>query len=262
MKTRTQPRVEQQLSEIDGYLELGMQQEALALVRATLSKEQISAEEFNACVFALLQSEHPEPWKPAVETAYGRLRKPVADEVRSAMLNYYFSIRKPAKAFGFFPRRATKFFDAWSMMQVCLELGRLEEAKRIAQLCSNFLSTAKDDFTKASMIDALAAYHLRTGDPESALKIWREAPAEPAFQRQRLCGIAKAHLLQALEAAKAGLAALTGQNWSDPSSEIRMQGNAATPISDAERELEDLQDGIKRLMPEMVAANQADARAR
>ena len=41
-----------------------------------------------------------------------------------------------------------------------------------------------------------------------------------------------------------------------------MQGNAATPISDAERELEDLQDGIKRLMPEMVAANQADARAR
>ena len=57
------------------------------------------------------------------------------------------------------------------------------------------------------------------------------------------------------------LAALAGQNWSDPSSEIRLPGNAATPISDAERELEDLQDGIKRLIPEMVEANQARARA-
>ena len=57
------------------------------------------------------------------------------------------------------------------------------------------------------------------------------------------------------------LAALAGQNWSDPSSEIRLPGNAATPISDAERGLEDLQDGIKRLVPEMVEANQARARA-
>ena len=71
----------------------------------------------------------------------------------------------------------------------------------------------------------------------------------------------KAHLLQALEAAKAGLAALAGQKWSDLSSEIRLPGNAATPISDAERELKDLQDGIKRLIPEMVEANQARARA-
>jgi hypothetical protein len=99
------------------------------------------------------------------------------------------------------------------------------------------------------------------GDPESALKLWREAPAEPVFQRQRLCGIAKAHLLQALEAAKAGVVALSRQNWSDPSSEIRLPGNAATPISDAERELKDLQDGIKRLVPEMVEADQVRARA-
>jgi hypothetical protein len=71
----------------------------------------------------------------------------------------------------------------------------------------------------------------------------------------------KAQLLHALQAAKAGLATLARQTWSDPSSEIRLPGNAATPISDTERELEDLQDGIKRLIPEMVEANQARARA-
>ena len=63
------------------------------------------------------------------------------------------------------------------------------------------------------------------------------------------------------KAAKAGLVTLARQNGSDPSSEIRLPGNAATPISDAERELEGLQDGIKRLVPEMVEANQVRSRA-
>jgi hypothetical protein len=177
------------------------------------------------------------------------------------MVNYYFSIDEAARAIEFFPQRPTKFFDAWTMMQVCLELGRLDEAKKVARYCSGFLATADDDFTRSSMIDALAAYYLHTGDPESALKLWREAPAAPTFQRQRFCGIVKAQLLQALQAAKAGLVTLARQNGSDRNREIRLRGNAATPISDAERELKDLRDGIKRLVPEMVEANQARARA-
>jgi hypothetical protein len=177
------------------------------------------------------------------------------------MVNYYFSIDEAARAIEFFPQRPTKFFDAWTMMQVCLELGRLDEAKKVARYCSSLLATADDDFTRASMADALASYCLWIGDPESALKLWREAPAEPTFQRQRFCGIVKAQLLRTLQVAKAGLVTLARQNGSDPSSEIRLPGNAATPISDAERELKDLQDGIKRLVPEMVEANQARARA-
>ena len=86
----------------------------------------------------------------------------------------------------------------------------------MARYCSGFLATADDDFTRASMADALASYCLWIGDPESALKLWREAPAEPVFQRQRFCGIVKAHLLQALEAAKAGLVTLAGQNGPIP----------------------------------------------
>ena len=261
MKNRIHFCNQEHLSEIDGYIELGMEEEALSIIRATFDKHEISEDEFHTCVFALLQSQRLETWKNLVKTAYRRLSKPVNDQVRSAMLNYYFSVGEAARAFEFFPRRPTKFFDAWTMMQVCLELGRLDEAKKVARYCSSLLATADDDFTRASMADALAAYYLRTGDLESSLKLWRKAPAEPVFQRQRLCGIARAHLLQALEAAKAGLAALAGQKWSDLSSEIRMQGNAATSISDAERELEDLQDGIKRLIPEIVEANQARARA-
>jgi tetratricopeptide (TPR) repeat protein len=261
MKNRMNFCNKKYLGEIDGYMELGMQEEALTMIRATLDKREISEEEFHTCVFALLRSEHPRSFKRVVEHAYGQFSQPTDDRVRSAMLNYYFSIDEAARAFEFFPRRPTKFFDAWTMMQVCLELGRLDEAKKVARYCSSLLATADDDFTRASMADALASYCLWIGDPESALKLWREAPAEPTFQRQRFCGIVKAQLLQALQAAKVGLVTLARQNGSDPSSEIRLPGNAATPISDAERELKDLQDGIKRLVPEMVEANPARARA-
>jgi hypothetical protein len=212
MKNRIHFCNQEHVSEIDGYMELGMEEEALSIIRATFDKHEISEEEFHTCVFALLHSERLETWKNLVKTAYRRLSKPVNDQVRSAMLNYYFSVGEAVRAFEFFPQCPTKFFDAWTMMQVCLELGRLDEATKVARYCSGFLATTDDDFTRASMIDALAAYYLRTGDPESALKFWREAPAEPVFQRQRLCGIAKAHLLQALQAAKASLVTLAGQN--------------------------------------------------
>src|SRR6478672_10451055 len=218
MKNRIHFCNQEHVSEIDGYMELGMKGEALDLIRGALEKRQASGDEFHTCVFALLRSERLETWKNLVKTAYRRLSKPVNDQVRSAMLNYYFSVGEAARAFEFFPRRPTKFFDAWTMMQVCLELGRLGEAKKVARYCSGFLATAEDDFTRASMADAMASYCLWIGDPESALKLWREAPAEPVFQRQRHCGIVKAHLLQALEAARAGLAALAGQKWSDLSS--------------------------------------------
>ncbi len=175
MTTRTDLCNQQKLSEIDGYFELGMEEEALSVIRTTLDKHDISEHEFHTCVFALLQSERPETWKNRVENAYRELRQPVADQARSAMLNFYFSVGEAVRAFKFFPHRPTKFFDAWTMVQVCLELGRLDEAKKVARYCSRFLAAADDDFTRASMIDALAAYYLRIGDPESALKLWRRS---------------------------------------------------------------------------------------
>jgi hypothetical protein len=124
----------------------------------------------------------------------------------------------------------------------------LEEAKNIARLCSRLLATAKDDFTKASMTDALATYHLRIGECEWALRLWRQAPAEPAFERQRLCGIVKVHLLQALQAAKAGLATVAEtKEHPDLRPEIQLPGNTATLLSDTERELKDLECAIERL---------------
>jgi tetratricopeptide (TPR) repeat protein len=251
MTTKTHPRVEQQLSEIDGYLELGMQEEALAQVRITLNRPLITPEEFGTCVFALLQMDRPEPWRKAVENAYGRLKGPINDKVRSAMLNYYFSIGKSKMAFEFFPRRWTKFFDAWTMMQVCLELDRLDEAKKVARYCSGVLVATEDHFTKASMSDALAAYYLRIGDWDAALKFWQQAPAEPAFQRQRLCGIIKVHLIQALEATRAGLASVAANRQRpDLSNEIQLPGNNAALASDTECELNDLERAIARLLQE------------
>jgi tetratricopeptide (TPR) repeat protein len=249
MATRTDIRSEQQINEIDGYLELGMQEEALARIRATLNEPFISTQDFDTCVYALLQMEKPEVWRKPVEGAYGRLEHPRGDRARSAMLNYYFSVGEPSKAFRFFPRRSTKFFDAWTMMQVCLELDRLDEAKKVARYCSGVLAATEDDFTRASMIDALASYYSRVGNWDAALKLWEEAPDEPTFQRQRLCGIVKIHLMRALEATTTGLAKVAAaQQDFDRSTEIQMPGNTTILIKDTERELKDWEREIERLM--------------
>ena len=246
MTTRTLARVEQQLSEIDGYLELGMQDEALTQVHLTLNRDAITADEFKTCVFALLQTDRPQPWRKMVENAYRRLADPGEEAVSSAMLNYYFSIGESKLAFRFFPRRSTRFFDAWTMMQVCLELGRMDEAKKVARYCSGLLKTAGDDFTRASMADAMAAYYLRIGECESAIRLWEEAPAEPAFQRQRLCGIVNARLMQALEAANTGLRTIAEEEI-DLSTEIQLPENTTAMCSEAKQELENLARGISML---------------
>ena len=250
MATRTDIRDQQHLNEIDGYLELGMQDEALASIRLTLNNPLITAEEFDTCVFALLQMKQPEPWRKAVERAYDRLKKPDDDEIRSDMLNYYFGICEFGKAVEFFPRRRSKrLFDAWVMMHVCLELAHMREAKKIARICSGILETTEDDFLKAAMMDALANYYARMGRWNVALKLWQEAPNEPILQRQRLCGIVKVHLLQALEAARTGLAKVAAaQQHADLSMEVQLPGNNAALSRDAERDLKSLKDRIDKLL--------------
>ncbi len=254
MTTKTNLRDEPQLNEIDGYLELGMQGEALGLIRSTLEKKDTSEAEFNICVFALLQMDGLEQRRKPVEAAYARLAKPVDDSVRANMLNFYFSLGEPEKAFQFFPiGRPTRFFDLWVMMQVCLELDRLEEAKKIARLCSRLLAKAECDFTRASMSDALASHCLQIGEWETALELWREAPDEATFQRQKLCGIVKVHLLQALQAAKAGLAKVAAARADlDLNTEVQLPKNRATLLNDTERDLRKLQSAIEKLLPQAV----------
>src|SRR3954463_699072 len=78
MRTQIDRCEDQELNEIDGYLELGMEGEALKQIRVILAQAEISCDEFCTCVFALLQSERPEPRKEEVENAFRRLDKPVS----------------------------------------------------------------------------------------------------------------------------------------------------------------------------------------
>src|SRR5256885_2211092 len=77
-----------------------------------------------------------------------------------------------------------------------MELGMQEEALRLVRAVLNGPTLgAQDEFTRASMIDALASYHLRLGNCAAALELWRNAPEEPCFDRQRLCGVARARAI-------------------------------------------------------------------
>ena len=76
MKNRIHFCNQEHLSEIDGYMELGMQEEALSMIRATFDKHEISEEEFHSCVFALLQSERLETWKDRIPATQPTRQRP------------------------------------------------------------------------------------------------------------------------------------------------------------------------------------------
>ena len=83
------------------------------------------------------------------------------------------------------------------------------------------------------------------------MKLWNEAPTEPAFQRQRLTGIVKTRLVQALEAAKVGLATIAeAKDDADLSIEPPLSNNSSALMSDTDRELKDWVRAIERLIAE------------
>ena len=98
------------------------------------------------------------------------------------------------------------------------------------------------------MADALAAYHLRIGDCGQALDLWNNAPSEPAFHRQKLTGIVRARLIQALDAAKSGMTIANSLRKEAEMEDGALSEHTAATASDTERELLELQTRIEQLM--------------
>ena len=97
-------------AEISGYVDLGLEREALRLVRKVLAQRRILPEEFAEAVRTIGTFSDFEKWKPQLEAAYNRQSRKFKREVRSLMVEMYgsmgewesatqfLSVRKPSSA--------------------------------------------------------------------------------------------------------------------------------------------------------------------
>ena len=76
--------------EVNGYLDLGMFAEATRAARELLSQKRLSADEFDACLKAVL-CDLPllDGWRDAVERAFGGMRQEARRRCEHLMLWFY-----------------------------------------------------------------------------------------------------------------------------------------------------------------------------
>ncbi len=116
-----------------GFVDLGMPAEALTLARGFLRRDPLETSAFNAALDGLLVSQDRlTRWTRLVESAYARLPKRARREVKSAIFNFYYSIREFEKAASLIPKRLREpiaVLDIAFAIDTLVYLNRLKEAR-------------------------------------------------------------------------------------------------------------------------------------
>ena len=238
-------------SELSGYLELGMLDEALALARAFLAKKAPVAPKFIEALDAVLVADKLRPWKQPVEKAYARLSLADRRLVRSQMLSLYWSLHDYETAAKFIAlRQCCPAEELFFAMETFLELERMQDAQAVARKCRRALSSCRSELDAGFLLYALADFHARTRDWSRAVKLWSRVPLTSPLLRDALLGIAEVQAAQALLSARSGLAAVAAKKREqDTSIEIQMPGLEKELTQEIENDLVALQRKLERIVP-------------
>ncbi len=173
-----------QLNELEGFIGLGMQKEALQLSRILLRSRPAHPTVFSETLTALLiHADRLRPWRALVERTYADLPKHSRNLVGSEMLSFYVSIRDWQAAAAFVPTRPETPHELVFTMWTLLNMRRIHEARPIQRKCLRLLRVTRDRFEASMLLDALADYHAQIGELDSAESYWSVSPPEqPLFQ--------------------------------------------------------------------------------
>lgn len=189
-----------ELDELDGYCELGMTKEAVALCRKILRRKAICSFEFEAAVITLLiQTNHPKRWRLCLESAFARLPLNARPHVKIHLFRFYVTIEDWKAALACMPKRPEHCTDLLLCMWTFLNLRQLDDAKRIYRECRCYYRKDNlDETDKSSVGEAMACYLAQIGEWPSAARIWiANAKLEP-FDSYAREGIIQLFALKAL----------------------------------------------------------------
>jgi hypothetical protein len=154
--------------ELEGFIELGMLEDAMALARKILETDTLSAGDFNRVSKILALSRIPlAQWMSSVEIAYSRLSSALKKRVRRVMFFLNVQMGNHEKGEQFLSTRPSTSFEMWYAMNAHLKAGRLARATSLARRCENKLLKGWDD---NSIHKALADYYARIRHRAKALE--------------------------------------------------------------------------------------------
>jgi hypothetical protein len=147
-------------AEIDGYIELGLGKEALALSGEVLALPKPQAEEIRVAISAIgVFAEDMKVWTGRVEEMLARLPKRVRHAVREPMVMFYFALGDLEKAVSF--AVATRTFSTEGLYCAVSSLVRLDRGEDALKLLNSHpvarSQESEDDFVAESWALVLSA---------------------------------------------------------------------------------------------------------
>ena len=161
------------LDEVNGFLDLGLFEDAMAAARELLERRCIHAEEFDACVNAILScAPDLAPWRELIEGAYGRLTRNARPRCAHLMLWFHAAQEDHERAAPFIPGKFSgpfAFVNLLFAMSTYLELKRLDKAQRLLPRCRRAARVAGNPEMRQMLSDVLAAYQRELEAARTAL---------------------------------------------------------------------------------------------
>lgn len=184
-------RASKHLSELDGYLELGMTRECLRLARRMLKHPTLTVEVFAKAVEAvLIQEDRLERWRGIVDGAFERFWPRERRLARRTMLSFHVAREDWEAAGNFLPRRcgdlAEGLFAAWTL----LRLRRLEDCERVvAWMTRRAARGGLNDLEESAVLEAAACWLAAGGALDEAEDLWRDATKLEALRENAWMGL-------------------------------------------------------------------------
>ena len=198
-------------NEINGFVELGLNQDAIRLIRSTLNRQQISGEEFITSVNGLLRcADHLVRWHEKICQAYNRLPHREQNLARSSMFLFLATIEHWQQAALFAPRSSEDPAELLFMMWTHLHLRDLKSARRVALQCHKALRRIEDEDQVFSLFHALGDYYAQVGNWDQAEESWEILTRSEIFHRNAVENLVQLHALRGLVLAQQELASEDG----------------------------------------------------
>jgi len=246
------PDLARKIMDLQGYFELGMAKEALAVARALLKYRPVYPYAFTEALWPIfVHADHCRTWKRLVESAYAQFSTRNQKALRSNMLQFYVSMRDYESAYRFLSPRPQAVDDLMFSMWTLLNLKKVEQAKPLWRKCRRLLLQTQDRFEFGMLVEALADYHAYIGDLSTAEAYWRLAPPEQPFFESAARGLVEIQAVRGHAYVAAGHAILEKTDaeaggWLD----IVLPGNEKGRLADAYKDLQKYSAALSRIVPE------------
>lgn len=242
-------------AEMDGFITLGMKEDALRLARLNLEQNTVTVEKFNDALNAIqVFADKTRPWTAVVESAYEHLSKREKPAVRFLMMSFYNASPNHEAVLRLKPKRFTGKFALVELayaLEATFALDKTEIMGTLARCLPRAINEADHPIMQARLLLCHAEYLARRGKWDETIAVLEGVQSNEIFNRNAVTAIVEVHVARALQALREGFKLIRQFNRHfDPDAETIMPGNDKAIQDGAAREFRRLQKSLEQIVSE------------